>query len=66
MRAVVWCSGAVPAYWKAWLALSLLVAIAGGFVVSMASAGHRTADAFPGFAERHGYDVIVYSGHPLP
>jgi len=53
-------------YWKAWLALSLLVAIAGGFVLSTASAGHRTADAFPGFAERHGYDVIVYSGHPVP
>ena len=53
-------------YWKAWLALSLLVAVAGGFVLSTASAGHRTADAFPGFAERHGYDVIVYSGHPLP
>ena len=53
-------------YWKAWLALGLLVAIAGGFVLSTASAGHRTADAFPGFAERHGYDVIVYSGHPVP
>ena len=36
-------------YWKAWLALSLLVAMAGGFVLSTASAGHRTADAFPGF-----------------
>jgi ABC-type lipoprotein release transport system permease subunit len=53
-------------YWKAWLALSLLVAVAGGFVLSTASAGHRTADAFPGFAERHGYDVIVYSGKRLP
>jgi hypothetical protein len=53
-------------YWKAWLALGLLVAIAGGFVLSTASAGHRTADAFPGFAERHGYDVIVYSGTRLP
>ena len=53
-------------YWKAWLALSLLVAIAGGFVLSTASAGHRTAAAFPGFAARHGYDVIVYSGKKLP
>ena len=53
-------------YWKAWLALSLLVAVAGGFVLTTASAGHRTADAFPGFAERHGYDVIVYSGTRLP
>jgi ABC-type lipoprotein release transport system permease subunit len=53
-------------YWKSWLALSLLVAVAGGFVLTTASAGHRTADAFPGFVARHGYDVIVYSGRPLP
>jgi hypothetical protein len=53
-------------YWKPWLALSLLVAVAGGFVLTTASAGHRTADAFPGFVARHGYDVIVYSGKSLP
>ena len=53
-------------YWKSWLALSLLVAVAGGFVLITAAAGHRTAHAFPGFAARHGYDVIVYSGQPLP
>ena len=53
-------------YWKSWLALSLLVAVAGGFVLIAASAGHRTADAFPRFAARHGYDIIVYSGQPLP
>jgi hypothetical protein len=53
-------------YWKSWLALGLLVAVAGGFVLTTASAGHRTADAFPGFVARHGYDVIVYSGKPLP
>jgi hypothetical protein len=53
-------------YWKPWLALSLLVAVAGGFVLTTASAGHRTADAFPGFVARHGYDVIVYSGKRLP
>ena len=53
-------------YWKSWLALSLLVAVAGGFVLATASAGHRTAHAFPEFAARHGYDVIVYSGKKLP
>jgi len=53
-------------YWKSWLALSLLVAVAGGFVLTTAAAGHRTAHAFPEFAARHGYDVIVYSGQPLP
>ena len=53
-------------YWKSWLALSLLVAVAGGFVLTTVSAGHRTADAFPGFVARHGYDVIVYSEKKLP
>src|SRR6266568_2876976 len=53
-------------YWKPWLALGLLVAVAGGFVLTTASAGHRTADAFPGFVARHGYDVIVYNGKKLP
>ena len=53
-------------YWKPWLALSLLVAVAGGFVLTTASAGHRTAAAFPEFRARHGYDVIVYSGQRLP
>src|SRR5690348_6118212 len=53
-------------HWKSWLALSLLVAVAGGFVLTTASAGHRTADAFPQFTARHGYDVIVYSEKKLP
>jgi ABC-type lipoprotein release transport system permease subunit len=53
-------------YWKSWLALSLLVAVAGGFVLTTASAGHRTSHAFPEYATRHGYDVIVYSGHRVP
>jgi len=53
-------------YWKSWLALGLLVAVAGGFVLTTAAAGHRTANAFPEFRARHGYDVIVYSGQRLP
>jgi hypothetical protein len=53
-------------YWKPWLALSVLVAVAGGFVLATTAAGRRTATAFPGFAARHGYDVIVYSRKPLP
>jgi hypothetical protein len=48
-------------YWRSWLALSLLVAVAGGFVLTTAAAGQRTAHAFPGFAARHGYDVIACS-----
>jgi ABC-type lipoprotein release transport system permease subunit len=53
-------------YWKSWLALSVLVAVAGGFVLAAAAAAHRTAAAFPGFTARHGYDAIAYSGQPLP
>ena len=53
-------------YWKSWLALSVLVAVAGGFVLATTAAGRRTAAAVPGFTARHGYDVIVYSGRPLP
>ena len=67
MRAVVLVfRGRFRQYWKSWLALSVLVAVAGGFVMSAAAAGRRTAAAFPEFAARHGYDVIVYSGQPLP
>ena len=67
MRAVVMVLRARSRqYWKSWLALSLLVAVAGGFVLTTAAAGHRTAAAFPEFAARHGYDVIVYSGQRLP
>jgi hypothetical protein len=53
-------------HWKSWLALSMLVAVGGGFVLSAAATGRRTAAAFPGFVARHGYDIVVYSLHPLP
>ena len=67
MRAVVMVfRGRFRQHWKSWLALSVLVAVAGGFVVTATAAGRRTAAAFPEFAARHGYDVIVYSGQPLP
>jgi hypothetical protein len=51
---------------KSWLALAVLAALAGGFVIAAASTARRTTVAFPGFAARHGYDVIVYSARPLP
>ena len=67
MRAVVMVlRGRFRQYRKSWLALGLLVAVAGGFVLTTAAAGHRTADAFPGFAARHGYDAIAYSQGPQP
>jgi FtsX-like permease family protein len=53
-------------HWRSWLALSVLVAVVGGFVLAAAAAARQTAAAFPDFVARHGYDVVVYSGHPLP
>ena len=53
-------------HWRSWLALAVLVALVGGFVIAAAATGRRTAAAFPGFVARHGYDALVYSGHPLP
>ncbi len=67
MRAVTMVlRGRLRQHWKSWLALSVLVAVAGGFVLAAAAAAHRTAAAFPGFTARHGYDAIAYSGQPLP
>jgi hypothetical protein len=53
-------------HWKSWLALAALVALVGGLVMAAAVTARRTAAAFPAFVARHGYDAIVYSGHPLP
>ena len=67
MRAVVMVlRGRFRQHWKSWLALSVLVAVAGGFVLAATVTARRTAAAFPGFATRHGYDVVVYNGQPLP
>jgi len=67
MRAVVVVvQGRFRQHWKSWLALSVLVAVAGGFVLATVDSARRTADAFPQFVARHGYDVIVYSGQPRP
>jgi ABC-type lipoprotein release transport system permease subunit len=53
-------------HWKSWLALAVLVGVAGGFVLATMVAARRTAAAFPGFVARHGYDLVVYSPRPLP
>jgi hypothetical protein len=67
VRAVVMVtSGRFRQHWKSWLALSVLVAVAGGFVMAATAAARRTDTAFPGFVARHGYDFVVYSSHPLP
>jgi putative ABC transport system permease protein len=53
-------------HWRSWLALAVLVALVGGFVMAAAMTARRTAAAFPDFVARHGYDALVYSNHPLP
>jgi hypothetical protein len=67
VRAVVMVlSGRLRQHWTSWLALSVLVAVAGGLVMAATAAARRTEAAFPGFVARHGYDFVVYSSHPLP
>jgi ABC-type lipoprotein release transport system permease subunit len=52
--------------WRSWLLLSLLIALVSGVVLATASAGSRTARAFPGYDAAHGYDAFFYSERPLP
>ena len=52
--------------WKSWLLLSVLIAVASGFVLASAAAGRRTDSAFPRYVASHGYDAIVYTVQPLP
>src|SRR6185437_7933871 len=52
-------------YWRSWLALAVLVAIGTGLVLAAVTAGRRADSAFPRFVASHGYDAIVYGGHPL-
>lgn len=50
--------------WGSWLALSLLVALAGGIVLAGAAAALRTSSAFPAFDARYGGDVALFSAGP--
>jgi hypothetical protein len=58
--------GRLRQYWRSLLVLSLLVAVAGGFVLTATAAARRTASALPGFVARHGSDAVAYSAQPLP
>src|SRR6476646_4454725 len=51
---------------RSWLLLSLLIAVASGFVLASTAAGRRTDAAFPRYVASHGYDAIVYTVKPLP
>jgi hypothetical protein len=53
-------------HWRAWLGLSLLVALVSGLVMAAAAAGQRTGQAFPRYLDQHGYDAIVYTVTPRP
>jgi len=52
--------------WRGWLALCLLAGLLSGLTLAAASAGHRTATAFPQFVAAHGYDALVISAAPMP
>jgi hypothetical protein len=52
--------------WRGWLSLSLLAALLSGLALAAASAGHRTATAFPQFVAAHAYDALVISAAPMP
>jgi ABC-type lipoprotein release transport system permease subunit len=52
--------------WQSWIALGLLVSIAGGTVLGALVAGQRTSAAFPAFVAHYGYDTLVFTGTPEP
>ena len=52
--------------WKSWLALALLIALVGGFVLAATAAGRRTDSAFPRFVAAYGYDAVGYAYQPVP
>jgi hypothetical protein len=51
--------------WRSWIALALLVALAGSIVLASVAAGRRTSSAFPSFRTRYGYDALIYSYQPV-
>lgn len=52
--------------WRSWLAIALLVAVVGGFVLAATAAGRRTTSAYPQFVATYGYDATVYATNALP
>lgn len=52
--------------WRSWLALAVLVSVAGGLVLASMAAGRRTSSAFPEFIATRGFDVVVYATEPVP
>ncbi len=52
--------------WRSWLAIALLIALVGGFVLFATAAGRRTNSAYPRFVDKYGYDATVYATRALP
>jgi hypothetical protein len=52
--------------WRSWLAIALLIALVGGFVLAATAAGRRTNSAYGQFVGRYGYDATVYTSRELP
>ncbi len=52
--------------WRSWLAIALLIAIVGGFVLFATAAGRRTNNAYPLFVDKYGYDATVFTTQALP
>ena len=50
---------------RSWLALAVLLAGVGGLVLVTATAGWRTASAFPRYLGRYGFDSFMYGTRPL-
>ncbi len=51
--------------WRSWLAIALLISVAGGLVLAATAAGRRTEAAFPQFVAAHGFDTDEYATQPV-
>jgi len=53
-------------WWRAWLAIAVLVSITGGAVLASAAAARRTQAALPQFVSAYGADVAAFALRPVP
>src|SRR5215470_1959188 len=53
-------------WWRAWLAIAVLVSIIGGAVLASAAAARRTQAALPQFVSAYGADVAAFALRPVP
>jgi len=53
-------------WWRAWLAIAVLVSITGGAVLASAAAARRTQAALPQFVSAYGADVAAFALRHVP